>query len=708
MKIETYIRCTGAQGTPVDASNLPAAVNPPILCLGMSVELKIHFFDGEAEEQMDAEAFEDIGSWRLSVDTDYSQATEPILRWTTGISVDEDGTVLVAIPNVSSDKLVAALGVKQSGEYIAELMGYEAGQAVPAFVVQFPFNVYNRIDLEGGSESIPVSSGYYTNSQVDALLASAYEFQFSADGESWHDTQAGTDRWFRIRNGSVAGAQWSDPIAIPAGRDGQDGEDGISPVISVGNVSTGAPGTSASVTSRVTSGGTMYLDFTIPRGSNGSGTVGSGNLIFTSGGTQVATYNPQTNSDVTVPLPEGGSGSGGGSGGGTIGSANLTITSGASSWTFNANATSDVIINLGSGSDTGGSGGGISNITICSEYGHIISAISSAVVISGGTADLWVPYLSSRGYTVCMTASAMLWQRTVGQLNIIDGGISSGYAGAVGDYDPAVISGVAVDPVSGYVNTIDSAYVIVPAGTNWRLLHNSGTAENPAYEDLALGPELAASGGSSPTQDQYMFAYGGDGGTFELWQYAVKTSEYYARQEHTHYQYTQSVTLNSASAGVTHSDIISGGRVVGRAVNINALTGITVNGSSSGVTLSSGVADLTITGGGTQTITSIPAASSAYTLSTAENGGVAHYTHIPNAATVYTLPAVPDATKDNAVVLDVKFASTTSATFSAASGSVVLLDSLTISSGDIVEYLCRYDSLQSAWVVAGGYMNTRS
>ena len=217
MQIETYIRAAGTNGMLVDAANMPAAVTPPTTCLGMSADIRIHFFNGDVAAQMTAEDFDAITTWRLSVDSDYNQSTEPLLRYTNGIDVDDDGTVCVLIPNVSSQKLIEALGTRSSGEYIAELVGYVAGETVPVFVVQFPFVVSNRIDLEGGDETEPVEGNYYTNAQINALLSAPYEVQFSVDGESWHSEQTYLDEYFRIRNSAVQGAEWSEPMRLLAG-----------------------------------------------------------------------------------------------------------------------------------------------------------------------------------------------------------------------------------------------------------------------------------------------------------------------------------------------------------------------------------------------------------------------------------------------------------------------------------------------------------
>ena len=100
-------------------------------------------------------------------------------------------------------------------------------------------------------------------------------------------------------------------------------------------------------------------------------------------------------------------------------------------------------------------------------------------------------------------------------------------------------------------------------------------------------------------------------------------------------------------------------------------------------------------------ITTIPAATSAYTLS----DGV--FQHTPSSAPTYTLPAVTDATKTHTAILCVSFASVVTIAFEDSGGTTIVpLDTLTISANDVVEYLCRYDALQSKWVIACGKLNS--
>ena len=226
---------------------------------------------------------------------------------------------------------------------------------------------------------------------INALLASGFELQFSADGSNWHTTQAAsTDNYYRFRLAG-GGGNWSTPVQIikgADGQDGQDGQDGETPVLQIGTVVTLAAGASATASISGTAPN-FSLNLGIPRGSDGQGgsgtvtwggisgtlssqtdlnnalaakqnvinasnkldygfisstpTIGSGTLTITSGGVST-TFNANQTSNASVTIP-------------SVGSGNLTISSGGSTWTFNANATSNTTIDLGSG------GGGSSTET---------------------------------------------------------------------------------------------------------------------------------------------------------------------------------------------------------------------------------------------------------------------------------------------------------------------------------------------------------
>ena len=94
-------------------------------------------------------------------------------------------------------------------------------------------------------------------------------------------------------------------------------------------------------------------------------------------------------------------------------------------------------------------------------------------------------------------------------------------------------------------------------------------------------------------------------------------------------------------------------------------------------------------------VTTIAAASSNVQL---QDGA---YVHTPTAAVTYALPAVTD-TLFHTIILTVSCAHTTSITFTYNGATVTPLDSLTLSTGDKAEYLCRWESISSTWIIACG------
>ncbi len=99
-------------------------------------------------------------------------------------------------------------------------------------------------------------------------------------------------------------------------------------------------------------------------------------------------------------------------------------------------------------------------------------------------------------------------------------------------------------------------------------------------------------------------------------------------------------------------------------------------------------------------IVTIPPATTAYAFA---DGAV--YQHTPTGAPIYTLPTVTDTERTHTVIITVSFAHVLSVAFAYAGSTVAPLDTLTITGGDVVEYLCRYDGLQGKWCIACGKLN---
>ena len=108
-------------------------------------------------------------------------------------------------------------------------------------------------------------------------------------------------------------------------------------------------------------------------------------------------------------------------------------------------------------------------------------------------------------------------------------------------------------------------------------------------------------------------------------------------------------------------------------------------------------------------VTVIPAATSEYSLldsSATTNSHSWVYEHAPEAAPTYTLPDVTNESVLHTIILTVDFTSVQTCSFEDSEGTIIApLDSLDITAGDVVEYLCRYDNLQEKWVISASILN---
>ncbi|MBO4620356.1 MAG: hypothetical protein J5654_09635 [Victivallales bacterium] len=124
---------------------------------------------------------------------------------------------------MNTQEAATYLGSDESKTLNGELVGYD-GSGNEVFVLQLKgFSLRNRIGSTGDPTEIP--NDYLTAAQMRALVAAGVVFQFSADGTNWHDTQAGTDQYFRVRSASDSSASWSSAVALPSGEDGASAYD---------------------------------------------------------------------------------------------------------------------------------------------------------------------------------------------------------------------------------------------------------------------------------------------------------------------------------------------------------------------------------------------------------------------------------------------------------------------------------------------------
>ena len=223
-----YVRAGSVLATWVDSANQTSSAPFPTLARGQKAELVIGFFkDENADSIMTQAEVQQYVAWDFAYDSDYSTQTTPKIRTTEGFTVDEGGYLHIPI-DTGTEELRTAIGTSESITLSAELDGYLAGEPdSPALIIQWNGQPFRNRIIEGGTGTpVPVDDGQYTKAQVNALVSGEIVYQFSADGVSWHDTQAETDVWFRSRNSVLETVAWSAAMKLPAGVEGKPGEPG--------------------------------------------------------------------------------------------------------------------------------------------------------------------------------------------------------------------------------------------------------------------------------------------------------------------------------------------------------------------------------------------------------------------------------------------------------------------------------------------------
>ena len=137
--------------------------------------------------------------------------------WITGETADvTKGQVSIRI-YADTVKFAEALGSKQStsnGLYI-NIKQYLGGVSSPSSVAWFGFNALNTIKDYGEPEEVP-SDGSTVIPIVNSLFQKGVDMQFSANGTEWHETQGGSDIYYRMKFRAI-NTEWSDAIKMLAG-----------------------------------------------------------------------------------------------------------------------------------------------------------------------------------------------------------------------------------------------------------------------------------------------------------------------------------------------------------------------------------------------------------------------------------------------------------------------------------------------------------
>jgi len=269
-----YLRVNGIAGSIVDAYCNTAPTSPSVI-RGLDALLAYRLFHADGTPYTVAELSE-IVSWDFVAADDFDLLTEVQLR-STGqfivVSISEDNytgaEIQVPLTDTNTTQLIAKIGTGASISLGTELLGFIAGNTKPVLAIQSSLTVYNRRSGAGTGTPEQVDDGEYTAAQVDALLCSAREYQYSVDGTSWHSTQVVADRYYQER---YPGGEWSASIALVVGPEGK------AATVEIGTVTDLEPGNAPTVLNSGTTNAAV-LNFGLVKGKAATITVSSVDLL---------------------------------------------------------------------------------------------------------------------------------------------------------------------------------------------------------------------------------------------------------------------------------------------------------------------------------------------------------------------------------------------------------------------------------------------
>lgn len=266
--ITMYLRADSVNAKFVDSFNQPIS-SIPAITRGMRVTLVLKLLDGDGNPVTGLNSF---ASWDFVLANDWLSATPPQIHVTSGIKANGN-TITIPLTETNTEELIAILGNQASMNIGAELAGFEVGETVPGFLLQFDVQVRNRRGDAGTGTPVPVTDGNYSAPQIDALFAAKMEVEFSLDGETWSKAQSQESRFYRFRN-ALVGLEWSDPLPLIIGPVGEQGIQGIQGIkgdcatLQIGAVTTTAPGSQSTI-ENVGDEYDAVFNFSLPQGVKG-------------------------------------------------------------------------------------------------------------------------------------------------------------------------------------------------------------------------------------------------------------------------------------------------------------------------------------------------------------------------------------------------------------------------------------------------------
>ena len=189
---------------------------PSISC-GANPQWELHFCRVNNDGTLSGADLSEAVAWQSAVDIDFLSGTQPMIRTLdSGIDHSQAASGIITVDlDANTTTFFEKVNGRNSINAYFEVRGRNSEDKV-LYDYRFNINCLGAVDYAGG-EPLPVVSGGVTESQVLALLRSAPEYQWSADGTNWHSTQAASDKYYQTR---YDGGDWSETIEIQNGRDG--------------------------------------------------------------------------------------------------------------------------------------------------------------------------------------------------------------------------------------------------------------------------------------------------------------------------------------------------------------------------------------------------------------------------------------------------------------------------------------------------------
>jgi len=143
--------------------------------------------------------------------------------WFDGATADPASGQLSFRIDTNTTRFAEALNSSGLQNFYFCITGIPSGQTAKSVLAYFRFKAENRPSSSAG-EPVSGDPEYLNAQEVQALVKSAPDFQFSIDGSTdWHDTQVDADRYYREQHN---GGEWSEAIALVIGPQGNDGDPG--------------------------------------------------------------------------------------------------------------------------------------------------------------------------------------------------------------------------------------------------------------------------------------------------------------------------------------------------------------------------------------------------------------------------------------------------------------------------------------------------